>query len=137
MPVAPIRKPAKPPPDPFDEEEPAEDEDLFPVFQTGMVAPPPIKERGRPGPKLVLPFGKLAINEWFLLPPLPVDKDARKKEKTRYANRVYTRPKGDLRRFKLIEIDEAFVQRLSKATGKPERPELVGRYGVWRVADKT
>ena len=133
--VAPVKAlPAQPdPPDVPDVQMPAAEMDadlssLYEVFRTETIAPPPVKMLGRPGgiSKTQYPFDKLEkINQFFLLPPFPVDQVARKKEKQRISSSVYKKRK-DGKKFKMIEIDQDFATRVGK-------PELVGRYGVWRV----
>ena len=125
---APQKKPAPPNID-FGMED--DEDDLYQVFATEKIAPPPVKQYGRKaGSGLKLPFDKLVVvGQWFLLPPMPVDKEAKKKEKARYSSYVYkTHKEGPLagRKFKLIEVDARFATDIKK-------PELAGRYGVWRT----
>lgn len=127
--VVPQPQAASPPPEPPDlDVGTVAEEDLYQVFQTEEIAPPPIKQLGRQeGQGLKLPFDKLTVvNQWFLVPPFPVDKEARRKEKQRLSSYVYKKRK-DGRKFKLIEIDERFATDV-------KHPELRGRFGVWRVA---
>lgn len=98
----------------------------FEIFETEKIAPPPIRRMGR-GEGIKYPFEALKkVGHWFLLPPFAVDKEAAKKEKGRIASNVYKKHK-DGAKFKLIQIDQGFAERVNK-------PELVGRYGVWRTA---
>lgn len=89
------------------------------VFHTESITPPPPKRMGRESGESKYPFNKLVkVGHWFLLPETFTKKTV--------ASNVY-RKRADGRKFKLIQIDTRFGEAI-------KRPDLVGRFGVWRVA---
>ena len=96
------------------------------VFRTSEVPPPPRMKFGR-GEPLNLPFDKLTkVGHWFLVPAISGgDANERKREKMRYYNAAFRHSRGDMQ-FKFLKIDQRFARQLG-------RPELEGRWGIWRV----
>lgn len=93
----------------------------FEVFETETIEPPPVARRFGEGVTPLYPFDKLkVVNQWFLVGNL--DKDQKKK----LMSHVYKKHKNG-HKYKLIKVDEAFAARI-------KRPDLVGQFGVWRVA---
>jgi hypothetical protein len=80
--------------------------------------------RGEP---VNLPFDRLAkVGHWFLVPDIAsVAASERKREKMKYYNAAFRHSRGD-KQFKLLRIDQRFARQLG-------RPELEGRWGIWRV----
>ena len=90
------------------------------VFRTSEVPPPPRMKFGRGAP-LNLPFDKLAkVGHWFLVPVC-----FGKSEKMKYYNATVRASRKD-KQFKFLKIDQRFARQLG-------RPELEGRWGIWRV----
>jgi hypothetical protein len=87
--------------------------------------PPPMKEFRGHAP-VNLPFDKLIkVGHWFLVPVFPGDAHERKREKMKYYNATFRHSRGDMQ-FKFLKIDQRFARQLG-------RPELEGRWGIWRV----
>jgi hypothetical protein len=80
--------------------------------------------RGEP---VNLPFGKLTkVGHWFLVPVFSRgDANERKREKMKYYNAAFRHSRGDTQ-FKFLKIDQRFARQLG-------RPELEGRWGIWRL----
>ena len=90
------------------------------VFRTSEVPPPPRMKFGR-GEPLNLPFDKLTkVGHWFLVPVF-----SGKQEKMKYYNATVRASRKD-KQFKFLKIDQRFARQLG-------RPELEGRWGIWRV----